>query len=195
VKTAPRLGVLLVVWALAAAGCAGGTRTDTAGSSSAPASHGPRAAPSGFTVHTSDSPAFSIAYPPDWTTNSSSSQTLFAVVAPVPSGDTFAENVNVIRQTVPSGTTLQQYTEESLTQGGSVLDDFKVIHSGSTTLAGLPATWVEYTASSRGTDAHFYAEWTLHGTDAWVITYAADPDDYERVLGDAKATISSFELG
>jgi hypothetical protein len=54
---------------------------------------------------------------------------------------------------------------------------------------------VEYTATSNGQHARFYAEWAIDGTDAWVITYTADPGDYERLLGDAKATISSFTLG
>ena len=100
-----------------------------------------------------------------------------------------------MRQDVPAGTTLQQYTDASLAQGGSAMDDFTVVAKGSTTLSGLPATWVEYTATANGQHAHFYAEWAIDGTDAWVITYSADPGDYERLLGDAKATISSFKLG
>jgi hypothetical protein len=196
VKTTRRLGGLLVVCALAAAACGGETGTNTAGSSPSPAaSHAPRPGPSGFIVYTSDSPAFSIAYPSDWTTNFSSSQALFAVVAPVASGDSFAENVNVLRQDVPAGTTLQQYTDSSLAQGASAVDNFTVVAKGATTLSGLPATWVEYTAAANGQHAHFYAEWAIHGTDAWVITYSADPGDYERLLGGAKATISSFKLG
>jgi eukaryotic-like serine/threonine-protein kinase len=189
------IGALLVLTALLSAGCSGGSGTDTAGSPSATAPHEPNPGPSGFKLYTSDSPAFSIAYPSGWTTNSSSSQALFAVVAPVASGDSFAENVNVLRQVVPAGTTLQQYTDTSLAQGGSAVDDFTVAAKGSTTLSGLPATWVEYTATSNGQHGQFYAEWAIDGTDAWVITYTADPGDYKRLLADAKATISSFTLG
>jgi hypothetical protein len=53
---------------------------------------------------------------------------------------------------------------------------------------------VEYTATWNGPHAQFYAEWAIDGTHVWVVTYTADSGDYERLLGDAKATISSFKL-
>jgi hypothetical protein len=157
------------------------------------ASSGP---PAGFTAFTNESPAFTIAYPATWKTTTKVSGAVVAFLAPASSGsDTFSENVNVLHQTVATGTTLQQYTDRSIQSAGQVVGDFKQVSAGTTTLSGLPAERIEYTGTVSGASYHFFAEWAVTGTDAWVLTYTGQPAEFPTYLSDAQTTIASFQLG
>jgi eukaryotic-like serine/threonine-protein kinase len=152
--------------------------------------------PSGFVLYSSASPAFSIAHPAAWKARTDASTALVALVAPLDgSQDQFAENVNVLRQDVAAGTTLAQYTEASLRQAGSMIQGFVMRSAYPATLSGLPAEAVEYSGSVETKAYHWFAEWTVTGTAAYVVTYSAQPHSYERFLQDARATIESFHLG
>jgi hypothetical protein len=188
----------LVLLGLVAAACGGGSEVSGASptASGGTVSRSASPVPSGFVVYTSASPAFSIAHPAAWTARTDVSTALVALVAPLDgSQDQFSENVNVLRQDVAAGTTLAQYTEASLGQAGSIIQGFAKLSSAPVTLSGLPAEAVEYTGSIQKRTYHWFAEWTVTGTAAYVVTYSAKSDSYDRFLPDARATIASFHLG
>ena len=181
----------------AATACGNGSLAPTGSTnaaSGAPASGS--GAPAGFEVFTSTSPAFTIAHPSGWNTKTDVSGAIVAFVTPRSgSSDQFSENVNVLTETVPQGTTLEQYTAASLANADSVIQNFQKLSSSTTTLSGLPAQRMEYSGSVSGKSLQFLAEWAVSGTTAWVLTYSAEPPSYQQYLSDATATIQSFKLG
>jgi hypothetical protein len=188
----------VVVSAVIAASCS------SSGSSSTPVTSAPVAtsppgasgAPAGFATFSNPSPPFTISYPTAWKTNTSVAGAVVAFLAPASSaGDTFSENVNVLHQTVANGMTLQRYTDASIQSAGQVVDNFQQVGSSTTTLSGTPAEKIEYTGDVNGASYHFFAEWTVVGTDAWVLTYSAQPAEYDTYFQDAQTSIESFTLG
>jgi eukaryotic-like serine/threonine-protein kinase len=161
---------------------------------SAPASSS--GGPAGFSTFSNPSPAFTISYPQAWKTNTQVSGAVVAFLAPQSTTtDTFAENVNVLHQTVANGMTLKQYTDESIRGAGQIVGNFQQVSLSTTTLSGLPGEMIEYQGVVNGKSYRFFAEWTLSGTDAWVLTYSAEPESYDTYLPDARTAIESFKLG
>jgi len=196
VRTSRRVLIALAVVALLGAACGGSSSSGASATSSPAGETSSGSASSGFATYTNPSPPFTISYPQGWRTNTTVSGAIVAFLAPTTStSDVFAENVNVLKQTVPSGTTLQQYTDASISSAGQVVQNFHQVSSTTSTLSGLPAQVVEYTGDLNGKSYHFFAEWAIDGTDAWVLTYSAEPDAYDQFLPDAKTTIESFHLG
>jgi len=155
----------------------------------------PSSAPSGQVTYSHTSPAFRVDHPSSWT-ETSSAGVLIAFTTPLSEqSDMFSENVNILQQSLPAGTTLQEYTNLSLANAGSIVTDFHVVSSRTTTLSSLPAQELEYTGSVGAKSLHFFAEWTVVGTSAYVLTYTAEPASYQRYLAEAVAIIHSFRLG
>ncbi|MGZ4149601.1 MAG: PsbP-related protein, partial [Actinomycetota bacterium] len=159
--------IAVLVFALLSAACSasGGSSAPPTASGSAQGSSPPIAAsapPAGFVAYANPAPAFSMVYPSGWTASSQVKGAIVAFLAPTESqSDTFHENVNVLSQQVPSGMTLAAYTKASLANVGNVIDGFQAVAQGSTTLSGLPATWLEYTGTASNVQLHWYAEWTV----------------------------------
>jgi hypothetical protein len=152
--------------------------------------------PSGFATYTNPSPSFTITYPQAWSTSTTVSGAIVVFLAPATdASDLFRENVNVLRQTVTSGMTLQRYTTLSLANVGQVVQNFNQVNLNTTTLSGMAAQRIEYTGDVNGKSYHFFAEWIVTGTDAWVLTYTAEEIAFQQYLPDAQTTIKSFHLG
>jgi hypothetical protein len=188
----------MVFSAIVAVSCSSTSSSTTA--TTQPATNPPSASssvgPAGFTTFSNPSPAFTISYPKAWKTNTQVSGAVVAFLAPQSSAtDTFAENVNVLHQTVANGMTLQQYTDESIRGAGQIVGNFQQVSLSTTTLSGLPGEKIEYQGVVNSKSYRFFAEWTLSGTDAWVLTYSAEPESYDTYLPDARTTIESFKLG
>jgi hypothetical protein len=152
--------------------------------------------PEGFTTYANPSPAFTIAHPLTWSTRTPVSGAVVAFLAPrSDASDLFSENVNVLRQPVNSGMTLERYTSLSLSNAAQIIQNFNQVSLSTTILSGIPAQRLEYTGAVNGTSLHFFAEWIVTGTDAWVLTYTAEERAYQQYLPDAQTTIKSFHLG
>jgi hypothetical protein len=187
-----------IVLAAAAASCGGTTSTPppaTFSTSSTPVVSA-SAVPEGFATYTNPSPPFTIVYPQAWSTSTTVSGAIVVFLAPTSeASDQFRENVNVLRQTVTSGMTLERYTTLSLANVGQVVQNFSQVNLSTTALSGMPAQRIEYTGDVNGKSYHFFAEWLVTGTDAWVLTYTAEEAAFPQFLPDAKTTIKSFHLG
>jgi hypothetical protein len=190
--------VCAIVLIAAAASCGGTTSSlppATSSTSSTPVASA-SAVPEGFATYANPSPPFTIVYPQAWSTSTTVSGAIVVFLAPTSdASDQFRENVNVLRQTVNSGMTLQRYTTLSIANAGQIVQNFNQVDLKSTALSGMPAQRIEYTGDVNGKSYHFFAEWIVTGTDAWVLTYTAEESAYQQFLPDAQTTIKSFHLG
>jgi serine/threonine-protein kinase len=152
-------------------------------------------APAGQIRYSNHSPDFTVDHPISWDEASFPGALVVFTTSSSEPSDAFAENVNVLQQSVPEGTTLQEYTTQSLAQADDIIEDFQVVSSHTTTLSTLPAQELEYTGIVGGRNLQFFAAWTISGTSAYVLTYTAEPASYQRYLTEAVAIIRSFSLG
>lgn len=140
--------------------------------------------------------AFTLLYPAAWEViEKETTPTVLFVALKTADGDPFRENVGVTRQALADqATTVETYTDEFLTLAPEMLDDYVLVSSQSATLAGLPAHRVIYTGSQNGMPLQWLQVWTVTGGQAYILTYTADPAEFQTYLADADALISSFTL-
>ncbi|MEA2550845.1 MAG: hypothetical protein QOE25_614 [Actinomycetota bacterium] len=156
---------------------------------------------SGFTTYSNADPAFVISHPSGWREHRlvasdpgvSTAIVAFSTRLDGPS-DYFTENVVVSRNVVPDGMTLDEYTAFSIANKPKTVTNFQLVLKQPAILSGLPAEALEYTGTASNRSLHWFTEWAVSGTSAYVISYMAEPDSYDRYLQDAKATIESFHL-
>jgi PDZ domain-containing protein/photosystem II reaction center protein PsbP len=76
------------------------------------------------------------------------------------------------------------------------LEDFKLLKSNSTLLAQEPARAItyNYTESETGDPVKSMEIWTVKDDKAYILTYAAEPSDYDSYLSIAEKMINSFKF-
>ncbi len=95
------------------------------------------------------------------------------------------------------GTTLAQYAGDEI---GSLKqqyanNDFKLIESKtSIILAGLPAYRIVYTSVDQNTTTKDMEIGTIKGDKAYILTYEAGPNEYDKYLPIALKMIDSFQI-
>jgi hypothetical protein len=133
---------------------------------------------------------YSIAYPSDWGKPEQQSNGSLVIFLTPTNNQTENLNVQVVNRT---GATLATVTEElkSSIQG---YDNLKQIEATNTTLAGLPAYKIIYTATVDGDQLKLVQIVTAKDGKAYVITYKGAPTNYETHLSAAQKMIDSFQI-
>jgi eukaryotic-like serine/threonine-protein kinase len=139
---------------------------------------------------TYDNPTFGvrIQYPSDWGRLDLSFMQDSADIDFYPLADTsLAKNVKIQVNNLPSqNMTLEEYTNSQI----NPLEE-KLLKSNTTTLAGMPGYEIVFT-SLQGLKT--MQIWTIKNDKAYIITYVAQEEDYEKELQVAQKMIDSFEI-
>jgi serine/threonine-protein kinase len=137
-----------------------------------------------------DNPTFGvrIQYPSDWGRLDLSFLQDSADIDFYPLADTsLAKNVKIQVINLPSrNMTLEEYTNSQI----NPLEE-KLLKSNTTTLAGIPGYEIVFT-SVQGLKT--MQVWTIKDDKAYIITYVAKEEDYEKDLQVAEKMIDSFEI-
>ncbi len=122
---------------------------------------------------------FGLCLPTGWYVRANVDTAELEVTSP-PTGpdDVFNENVNLIRERVAANVTLQQYADMDLAKVPTYIHDFKIQGRANKTIAGEPASLIEYTGNySPGNNVSLPLHWqqtvVLHGGVAYKFTYTA----------------------
>ncbi len=139
---------------------------------------------------TYDNPTFGvrIQYPSDWGRLDLSFLQQSADIDFYPLADTsLAKNVKIQVNNLPSrNMTLEEYTNSQI----NPLEE-RLLESNTTTLAGIPGYEIVFT-SLQGLKT--MQVWTIKNEKAYIISYVAQEEDYEKELQVAKKMIDSFEI-
>ena len=139
---------------------------------------------------TYDNPTFGvrIQYPSDWGRLDLSFMQGSADIDFYPLADTsLAKNVKIQVDNLPSSNmTLEEYTNSQINPF-----EEKLLESNTTTLAGMPGYEIVFT-SLQGLKT--MQVWTIKNDKAYIITYVAQEEDYEKELQVAQKMIDSFEI-
>ena len=144
------------------------------------------------TTNTYDSAkGFTINYPSDWTKDVPKSGAI-SVLFRMPT-DNLAENFNVqiwnrsVNETLSNRTALHLAAVQEFS-------NYTELSAGNNTLAGNPAYQVTYTATYDGDDLKFTQLWTIKDGKEYLITYKADPKNFDTYASTAQQMIDSFQI-
>ena len=134
---------------------------------------------------------FSLEYPSNW-----QKEEILTFVSPQGGIDNRTpEIIRVTTEVLPtSDFGLDRYSEAALGQVES-LQDFKLLNSSSTTLAGLPASMILYTFTEESqTPLQILQIWTVTDGMAYIITYNGTPEEFDSSLSALQSVVDSFRL-
>ena len=134
---------------------------------------------------------FSLQYPAEW--QKEESLTFISPQGGV--SNRGPEAISITTELLPtSNYTLDRYTEAGLGQVES-FQDFKLLNSSSTLLAGLPAHMIVYSFTDENlTPLQNLQAWTVKDGMAYVITYGGTPEEFESSLPVLNGLMDSFRL-
>jgi hypothetical protein len=134
---------------------------------------------------------FSLQYPADW--QKEESLTFISPQGGV--GNRGPEAISITTELLPtSNYSLDRYTEAGLSQVES-FQDFKLLNSSSTLLAGLPAHMIVYSFTDENlTPLQNLQAWTVKDGMAYVITYGGTPEEFESSLPVLNGVMDSFRF-
>jgi hypothetical protein len=150
-----------------------------------------------YLSYESEANGFSIDYPEEWQVSDKESMPgTTAFVAPLQGqGDSFRENVSVVVQTLPAGTTtLDKYTEMALAQGQEYIPLFAVQESRPTTLGSNPAQEVVYTGLQGEREMRWLGIWALVEDRVYILTYTAEDQEYTAFRSVVQQMIRSVQI-
>jgi hypothetical protein len=175
-KTVVLLIGIVITLSVLAAGCASNVGNPT---------------PSAPTNTYASAKGFTIRYPPDWKKDEPKSGAI-SVLFRMPTNNA-TENLNVQVWNRSANETLGSETDLML---AAVQDfsNFTEISAGNTTLAGNPAYKVVYTATYDADYIKFSQTWTVKAGKEYIITYKADPKDFDTYASVAQQMIDSFKI-
>ncbi|MGB7883806.1 MAG: PsbP-related protein [Nitrososphaeraceae archaeon] len=137
--------------------------------------------------------SFTFEYPPRWSVQES----VTLASPPQSSFDMNPEVINIQTEKLPSEMTLADYTESGINQLTSLpRQNFTILNSSPTTLAGIPAHTITHTFTEGGIDQKLMQIWTLdNSTDtAYIITYGSRVDEFDDGLSALEQVTNSFTL-
>ncbi|MFZ0011497.1 MAG: PsbP-related protein [Halobacteriota archaeon] len=137
------------------------------------------------------SKGFTVKYPTDWS-KPQEQQNGNLVLFLTPTNNA-AENLNVQVANLSANETLATVTKD-ITSAAQSNDNFTQIEATNTTLAGLPAYKIVYTATVNGDQLKALQTWTVKDSKVYVITYKAAPNNYDTYASTAQQMIDSFQI-
>lgn len=144
-------------------------------------------------AYSSPDSVFTFRYPSNW--NTQESITLTSSLSS--DKDISPEIINIQTEKLPDGITLAEYTESGINQLALLQNqNFRIIDSSPTILAGLPAHTVTHSFTEGGINKQLVQIWAIDNdtNTAYVITYGSTVDEFNDGLPTLRAIEDSFSL-
>jgi hypothetical protein len=141
--------------------------------------------------------SFSISYPKTWTVDRSgengTSFYLFSLF--LSSNDIFQENVNLIIQDVKGyGITLDAYTEFSIDDIGKSIQNSRITENIRKSAHGLSYHKMVYTGEINNFKLTFMQYYWVENEKVYLLTFTAEPDQFNKYLPVADRILNSFVM-
>ena len=145
---------------------------------------------SDLTPYSNPNLGFKLEYPSNWTKQES-----LVFISPQGGiGNQAPEVITIDTEVLPTlDFSLDTYTNLSLRQAQESLQDFKLLNSSSTTLAGLPAHMIVFSFTpSQNTTLQNLATWTIKDGMVYKVTYIATPEEFHSSLPALQTVLNTF---
>lgn len=149
-----------------------------------------------LSLYENSSQGFKINYPEMWLPRNRDDffATGVIFVSPLENDtDNFKEKVSVLVENLSSEISLAQYTDESIAEIKK-LSDPSVGDALESTLGDNEARQVIYRGEENGKSVQRMQTWSVKDNQAYVITYTAQPDNYDNYLPTVEKMLTSFEI-
>jgi serine/threonine-protein kinase len=139
---------------------------------------------------------FTIKYPDGWGVAENQMGTVVIFSTPLENAlDVFAENLNVVVQNISPDMTFREYTETAVKQLQAVFPSVMTVETVEpATLSGQKAAKLIYVGKGDQADIKMMHMWTLSGTKAYILTFAATERDFDRFYPLVKKSFNSFRI-
>lgn len=107
--------------------------------------------------------------------------------------DKFKERVSVLVENLSANTSLEQYTDESIAEIKR-LSDSALETAETTKLGNSEAKQVVYKGNENGNPVKKMETWSVQNNQAYVITYTAQANSYEKYLPTVQTMLKSFVI-
>ncbi len=150
-----------------------------------------------FSTYQESNLGITIKYPQSWQRQNIDNiftKELVTFVSPQSGADNFQEKVTLSVEDY-SGS-LEQSKEDFTKEINQSLSAAEIIETTSTTLAFKPAFKIIYTGKDRenNLDLKNLQIWTLKANKAYIITYSAEQEDYDKYISTVEEIIKTFEI-
>ena len=108
--------------------------------------------------------------------------------------DKFRENVSVIVENVKEGTGLDEYVERRVRDMKRLSESFSLGRSARADLGGVTARRLVYSMTFAGVKLKCVAFIAVRGAHGYVVTCAAEPHRFDRLLPLFKECVESFRF-
>ena len=145
--------------------------------------------------YNNSSQGFRIDYPDSWSPQNRNDFFASGVVFLSPledDDDQFKERVSILIEELASDTSLTQYTEQSLAEIKK-LSDPNVKEAQTINLGGNEGRQIVYAGTENGFPVQRMQTWSIEDNQAYVITYTAKYNSYDKYLPTVEKMIESFK--
>lgn len=149
-----------------------------------------------LSLYKNSSYSFALDYPTTWSSQNRDDFFASGVVFFSPleeDSDHFKERVSILVENLASDSSLAQYTEQSLVEIKR-LSDPNVGEAQAINLGKEAGRQIIYRGEESGSPVQRMQAWTVRDNQAYVITYTAEPESYERYLPSVEKMIESFAI-
>lgn len=137
---------------------------------------------------------FKVSYPEDWYVAKEQGVSIFFMVKEKEEGE-FSEHLTIMAQDLSQQPmTLEEFTQLSLDQYNQEPKPDKMWPIKDTELGGVKAKSVVLTIKHMGLDLKAMQYWFVKDSSAYLFTYTAYRDNYDRYEKDAQKLIESFQF-
>ena len=149
-----------------------------------------------YAAYVNDGFGFKMDYPRDWSKQEGFMGTTVIFLSPMEgSNDRFREILSVMVQDLSTQPmTLDQYTELSIQQIGEIITDGQVISSTKVGFAGGDGWELIYAGKQGQYKLKWKCQYIIFGDKAYLLTYAAEEDKFEKYLTGIEQMFRSFTL-
>ena len=136
-------------------------------------------------------------YPTSWTKEFLDSSKGGLVRFAIPSAnenESIIESVDLNYVGLPQNTTIEQFSRANVRSYMTGLQNFTILHFGTSSLSGSEARYLHFSASSDGSMYEAYSTWAIFGYRALLITYYAEPSHYSEDLSAAMKMMQSVKV-
>ncbi|MEO0840281.1 MAG: protein kinase [Cyanobacteria bacterium J06643_5] len=152
-----------------------------------------------FSNYQQSSLGITIKYPPDWQRQDIDNFITKEVVAFLPPQSSDKDNFRekVILSIEDYSGSLEQSRNDFTKEINQTVTAAEIIKTNSTTLAFKPAYQIIYTwqDEENNLDLKNLQIWTLQGNKAYILTYTAQKDNYDKFMPIVEKMIKTFEIG
>ncbi|XID92476.1 DcrB-related protein [Paenibacillaceae bacterium WGS1546] len=155
-------------------------------------------APTGYQEYVDEVYGTTFRYPEGWEVEGSDGGTIVATffVPPEDENDVFEENVSVaIEDLGGEDVTLEILAEASKKQLGEAIANFQIVKEETAELDGLPYYSLHFSGTQGELDLIWQQVYMIVDGFTYIFTYTAEPESFDKFVGQASEIIGSWNAG